>query len=69
LNDDYEGGRTVFVDDYDDEEVINEHSSYIQPKQGKLIMIKQDALHYAEKLKRGIKYILRGDVFIKNNSK
>lgn len=65
LNDDYEGGRTVFVDDYDDDEIVTEKSSYIQPKKGKLIMIKQDALHYAEKLVSGIKYIIRGDVFVK----
>ncbi len=64
LNDDFLGGRTVFVNDYDDNEIVNEDSSYIEPKKGKLIMIKQDALHYAEKLISGEKYILRGDVFI-----
>jgi len=62
LNDDYQGGRTIFVDDYDEEDITNQH--IIQPKQGLALILKQDLLHYAEKIHNGCKYILRGDLFV-----
>ena len=64
LNEDFEGGRTVFVDDYDDEEIINENSNYVTPKTGMILLLDQNKLHFAEKVTKGVKYILRGDIFI-----
>lgn len=63
LNDNYSGGRTVFVNDYDDDEIVTEKSIYITPKKGKLLILRQNVLHYAEKVENGIKYILRGDIY------
>lgn len=65
LNDDFEGGRTVFVDDYDTEEVVDENSEYIVPKTGLILLLDQNKLHFAEKVVSGTKYILRGDVFLR----
>lgn len=64
LNDDFSGGRTVFVDNYTDEEIVGDNSVFIQPKKGKLLILKQDVLHFAEKISDGVKYILRCDIFI-----
>lgn len=63
LNEDFEGGRTVFVDDYDDEEIVTENSIYVAPKSGMILLLDQNKLHFAEKVSNGIKYILRGDIF------
>lgn len=63
LNDDYSGGRTVFVNDYDDDEIVTENSIYVTPKKGKLLILRQNILHYAEKIENGVKYILRGDIY------
>jgi hypothetical protein len=63
LNDDFEGGRTVFVDDYDDDEIVDENSEYVSPKQGMILLLNQNKLHFAEKVSNGVKYILRGDIF------
>lgn len=64
LNEEFEGGRTVFVDDYDEEEIVNEDSKYITPKTGMILLLDQTKLHFAEKVSSGIKYILRGDISI-----
>ena len=64
LNEDFEGGRTVFVEDYDDEEIINDNSIYVTPKTGLILLLDQNKLHFAEKVSNGVKYILRGDIFI-----
>jgi hypothetical protein len=64
LNKDFEGGRTVFVEDYDDEEIINDNSIYVTPKTGLILLLDQNKLHFAEKVSNGVKYILRGDIFI-----
>jgi hypothetical protein len=63
LNDNFMGGRTVFVDDYDSIlEVLG--NNYITPTPGLALIQEQDKLHFAEKLASGTKYILRGDVII-----
>lgn len=64
LNDDYDGGRTVFVDDYDTDEIILPTSRYVKPTKGLLIILRQDVLHFAEKITYGVKYILRSDIFV-----
>ena len=66
LNNDFEGGRTVFVDDYDDDEIVKENSEYITPKKGMILLLNQNKLHFAEKVSNGVKYILRGDIFSDN---
>jgi len=63
LNDDFEGGRTVFVDDYEDDEMVNENTEYVSPKKGMILLLDQNKLHFAEKVSKGVKYILRGDIF------
>lgn len=63
LNDEFEGGRTVFVEDYDDDEIVNENSEYVTPKKGMILLLNQNKLHFAEKVSNGVKYILRGDIF------
>lgn len=63
LNDEFEGGRTVFVEDYDDDEIVNENSEYVTPKKGMILLLNQNKLHFAEKVSDGVKYILRGDIF------
>lgn len=65
LNDDYKGGRTVFVNGYtddSDDDIANEIAS-ICPRQGLALLLRQDLLHYAEPVKEGVKYLLRGDLF------
>ena len=63
LNDSFDGGRTVFVDDYDDEEIVKDNSIVIKPTSGKILILSQTILHFAEKIENGEKYIFRGDIF------
>jgi hypothetical protein len=65
LNNDFNGGRTVIVNDYDDEEIITDTTIIIKPEKGKLLILNQNILHFAEKINSGEKYILRGDMFSK----
>lgn len=61
LNDDFEGGRTVIVNDGDEE--IKDSSVVIEPKKGTVLILDQEILHFAEKIAKGVKYILRGDIY------
>jgi hypothetical protein len=63
LNAEFMGGRTVFVDDYDDPPVV-EGNNHITPEPGLALILEQDKLHFAEPLSLGTKYILRGDIII-----
>ncbi len=63
LNAEFMGGRTVFVDDYDDPPVV-EGNNHITPEPGLALILEQDKLHFAEPLITGTKYILRGDIII-----
>jgi hypothetical protein len=63
LNADFTGGRTVFVDDYDDPLVVS-GNNHITPAPGLVLILEQDKLHFAEPLITGTKYILRGDIII-----
>lgn len=60
----FTGGRTVFVDDYDSPMVVDESrpDSFIQPMKGRVLILDQSKLHYAEPVIEGYKYILRGDI-------
>ena len=60
LNDSFQGGRTIIVDSFDK----NDINEIIKPKSGLCLLIKQNILHYAEEVTSGLKYILRGDIFI-----
>ncbi len=60
----FTGGRTVFVDDYDSPMIVDESmpNSFIQPMTGRVLILDQSKLHYAEPVIEGYKYILRGDI-------
>ena len=62
----FTGGRTVFVEDYNDSLELADHpkDNIIKPEPGLALILEQDKLHFAEKLISGTKYILRGDVCI-----
>lgn len=57
LNDNYDDGRTIFLNSEKDIEVV--------PKAGNILILEQDKPHYAEDVKNGVKYILRGDIFLR----
>ena len=63
----FTGGRTVFVDDYDDSLEPADHpkDNIIKPEPGLALILEQDKLHFAESLQSGTKYILRGDILTK----
>ena len=62
----FTGGRIVFVEDYDDSIDPDSHPQeyIITPQPGMALILDQDKLHFAESLKSGSKYILRGDICI-----
>lgn len=53
LNDDFEGGQTIFSD------------VWIKPKQGTLLIFMHDLFHEGREVTKGIKYVLRTDVMYK----
>jgi hypothetical protein len=65
-NGDFTGGCTVFVDDYDSPMIVNElqPDNYIIPSPGRVLLLAQDKLHFAEHVTCGNKYIIRGDLAI-----
>jgi prolyl 4-hydroxylase len=52
LNDDFEGGRTLFP----------ELSGVAAPKTGRALLFQHKILHEAERVERGIKYALRSEI-------
>jgi GABA(A) receptor-associated protein len=52
LNDDFEGGETVFLDP----------NRVCRPETGALLVLRQDAWHRGNTVRRGVKYLIRGDV-------
>jgi hypothetical protein len=60
----FTGGRTIFVEDYDDSLDPDSHppENIITPRPGLALILEQNKLHFAESLNSGAKYILRGDI-------
>ena len=63
LNQDFSGGRTILVDSFDKKDIIK----IVEPKIGLCLLLKQDVLHYGELVDNGLKYILRGDLYVHKN--
>lgn len=61
LNDDFEGGRTLFLED-DEEEELNVQDAVV-PKTGHGLLLHQNVMHRAEAVV-GTKYILRTDIMV-----
>lgn len=59
LNDDFDGGETVFVDKQERE------LDRIVPQSGKAVLLSQNLLHKALPPQRGTKLILRSDIMIR----
>jgi prolyl 4-hydroxylase len=53
LNDDFEGGQTAFLD----------LGKVIEPRRGRALLFQHMVLHEGRAVTRGIKYVLRTDVF------
>ncbi len=60
LNDDFSGGRTIFVDAYEDYTA----TGIVVPKTGTALVLRQDELHMGEAVSHGCKYLLRSDIMV-----
>jgi hypothetical protein len=65
LNDDFTGGRTLFLDDYlgdtcDDHKITDA----VVPRKGHGLLLRQDVLHVTEPV-IGTKYMLRTDIMVR----
>lgn len=69
-NNEFSGGRLVFVEDYTDSLNPTNHppNNIITHDTGMAIILEQDKLHFAEPLNKGVKYMLRGDIHIMSPS-
>ncbi len=62
LNDDFEGGETVFYDSFSKEETMS-----VTPRTGSVLVMLHENLHEGSQVTRGAKYILRTDVLYRKS--
>lgn len=64
LNDDFSGGETLFKQSYLSPIV----EASIDPRQGSVLVLRQNAWHSAQPVLSGVKYIARTDLLLKTSS-
>lgn len=79
LNDNFDGGDTVFYDTFgprSKEEIVSDEMSkgFIErfrykPKSGSILIFNHNMIHEGQKLKKGVKYVIRTDVVFKRTLK